>query len=67
MSLQNRIKHYWRLWIETTHLMVGLPDYQRYVARQRRHNANAPVMSEKQVIDYCQKRRLGGKGSRGCC
>ncbi len=67
MSLPNRIKRFWRLWIETTHLMVGLPDYQRYVAQQRRHNAGTPVMTEKQFIDYCQKRRLGGKGSRGCC
>ena len=63
----NLIRRLRRLWVETTHLMVGMPDYQRYVAQQRRHNANTPIMTEKQFIDYCQKRRLGGKGSRGCC
>ena len=46
--------------------MVGVPDYANYVARQRRYNPNAPVMTEQQFADYCRKRRCGANGGR-CC
>ena len=50
----------------TANLMVGVPDYANYVARQRRYNPNAPVMTEQQFADYCRKRRCGANGGR-CC
>jgi uncharacterized short protein YbdD (DUF466 family) len=63
---QGRIRHFWRLWQETVQLMFGVPNYDRYVAQQRRHNVKTPVMTYRQFQDYCQKRHLSGKGSR-CC
>ncbi len=50
----------------TANLMVGVPDYENYVAQQRKHNPNAPVMTELQFQDYCRKRRCGANGGR-CC
>ncbi|WP_416192151.1 YbdD/YjiX family protein [Neisseria sp. CCUG12390] len=50
----------------TADLMAGMPDYENYVARQRRHNPDAPVMTKLQFQDYCSKRRCGSNGGR-CC
>ena len=61
-----RIRHYLGLLRQTGSLMVGIPDYDNYVAQQRRHNPHAPVMTQRQFLDYCHKRRCAGKGSR-CC
>ena len=36
---------------QTARLMVGIPDYDNYVAQQRRHNPNAPVMNQRQFLD----------------
>lgn len=44
--------------------MAGIPDYDRYVATQRKHNPNAPVMSKVEFIDYC---RLNSNKNGRCC
>lgn len=65
-KILNRIKRVWKTARLTANLMVGVPDYENYVARQRQHNPNAPVMTELQFQDYCRKRRCGACGGR-CC
>ncbi len=65
-NLLQRIKRVWKTARLTAGLMAGMPDYQNYVARQRKHNPNAPVMTELQFQDYCSKRRSGANGGR-CC
>ena len=45
--------------------MAGIPDYDNYVAQQRKHNAAAPVMSKLEFLDYCHNRRNGN--GRCCC
>ena len=61
-----------RLWgraVQTARLMVGVPDYDAYVAHRRAHHSGEPIMSyaeffrERQQARYaCEKGRL-----RGCC
>ncbi|MFS6938225.1 YbdD/YjiX family protein [Neisseria animaloris] len=60
------IRRVWKTARLTANLMVGVPDYENYVARQRKHNPNAPVMTKLQFQDYCSKRRSGSNGGR-CC
>ncbi|MCS4533407.1 YbdD/YjiX family protein [Neisseria montereyensis] len=60
------MKDIWKTVRLTTGLMVGVPDYENYVARQRKNNPNAPVMTKLQFQDYCSKRRCGSSGGR-CC
>lgn len=64
--MKHKIATWWRTIRHTASLMAGVPDYANYVAQQRKHNPNAPVMSESQFLDYCHQRRAGGKGGR-CC
>nr|WP_255358761.1 CstA-like transporter-associated (seleno)protein [Snodgrassella sp. CFCC 13594] len=61
------MQHWLSLLRQTSHLMVGVPDYDNYVSQQRRHNPHAPVMSKRQFLDYCENRRLNGKGGSRCC
>jgi uncharacterized short protein YbdD (DUF466 family) len=48
--------------------MVGIPDYETYVAHRRAHHAGEPVMSyaeffrERQAARYASER-----GRLGCC
>ncbi|MCP1772210.1 uncharacterized short protein YbdD (DUF466 family) [Neisseria perflava] len=44
--------------------MAGIPDYDRYVAQQRKHNPNAPVMSKVDFVNYCYSKN---NGSGRCC
>ncbi len=64
--MKAKLAAWWKTAKLTANLMVGVPDYANYVAQQRKHNPNAPVMTEQQFHDYCRKRRCGGNGGR-CC
>jgi uncharacterized short protein YbdD (DUF466 family) len=55
------------LFRETALLMVGFPDYQRYVAhRQARHPGEA-VMSRDAFVRERTLRRYDGRGPGRCC
>ena len=64
--MKHKLASWWKTIKLTANLMAGVPDYENYVARQRKHNPNAPVMTELQFQDYGRKRRCGGNGGR-CC
>ena len=44
-KLKQRLHQAWKTAKLTANLMVGVPDYANYVARQRRYNPNAPVVN----------------------
>lgn len=53
----------------TARLMVGVPDYDTYVAHRRENHPDQPVMSPTEFFRERQDRRYGG-GSGGvfkCC
>jgi uncharacterized short protein YbdD (DUF466 family) len=54
---------------ETARLMVGVPDYDTYVAHRRLAHPGEPVMSYEQFFRNRQDSRYAvGKGKfRGCC
>jgi uncharacterized short protein YbdD (DUF466 family) len=52
---------------ETAHLMVGLPDYRRYVAHRTARHPGEPVMSRSEFVLERLNRRLGGTGPGRCC
>ena len=61
-----------RLWgraVQTARLMVGIPDYDTYVAHRRAHHAGEPVMSYQEFFRERQQARYGCEGGRigGCC
>ena len=47
--------------------MVGVKDYDAYLARARRFNPEAPVMSREEFFRYCQKARYGRGGGKCAC
>jgi uncharacterized short protein YbdD (DUF466 family) len=51
--------------VEAGRLMVGQPDYDRYVEQQRRLNPDGKVMSREEFFWNRQQRRYGG-GKCGC-
>jgi len=54
---------------QTARLMVGVPDYQTYVAHRQRVHPDQPVMNYEQFFRERQAARYAiGRGRfRGCC
>lgn len=52
---------------QAARLMVGLPDYDTYVAHMRATHPDLPVMSETEFIRNRQEARYGSGRSGGCC
>jgi uncharacterized short protein YbdD (DUF466 family) len=57
----------WRVLIETLHLMVGLPDYRRYVAHRLARHPGEAVMTEAEFVRERTQRRYEGGGFCRCC
>lgn len=65
----SRIKILWSRAVQTARLMVGVPDYDNYVAHRKAYHPDQPIMSypeffrERQNARYaCEKGRF-----KGCC
>jgi uncharacterized short protein YbdD (DUF466 family) len=53
---------------ETAHLMVGLPDYDAYVAHFQARHPDQPAMTRDEFFRERQESRYGGKGRAfRCC
>lgn len=52
---------------ETLRLMIGLPDYQRYVEHCRSQHPDKPVMSKGEFVAERQAARYGGSKMGRCC
>jgi uncharacterized short protein YbdD (DUF466 family) len=65
----NKVTRIWARAVQTARLMVGVPDYDTYVAHRKAHHPDQPIMSypeffrERQNARYaCEKGRF-----KGCC
>jgi uncharacterized short protein YbdD (DUF466 family) len=65
----DRIARLWRRAVQTARLMIGIPDYDTYVAHRRAHHPSEPVMSYAEFFRERQAARYSGKGGRvsRCC
>ena len=52
---------------QAARLMVGVPDYDAYVAHRREHHPDEPVMSYAEFFRERQDKRYAGNRMRGCC
>ena len=52
---------------QAARLMVGLPDYDTYVAHLRSQHPEQPVMSYEEFFRERQEARYGGNGRIGRC
>ena len=52
---------------QAARLMVGLPDYDTYVAHLRSEHPELPVMSYEEFFRERQEARYGGNGRVGRC
>ncbi len=51
----------------TARLMVGVPDYQTYVAHREAAHPGEPVMSRAEFYRDRTEKRYGGGGISRCC
>ena len=65
----DRIARLWGRAVQTARLMVGIPDYDTYVAHRRAHHPGEQVMSYPEFFRERQQARYGCVRGRisGCC
>ena len=52
---------------QSMRLMVGLPEYDTYLAHMEREHPDKPVMSYEEFFRERQEARYGSGRSGGCC
>lgn len=65
-ALTQALRHGWRQAVRTARLMIGVPDYDTYVAHMRRHHPDRAVMTYAEFFNDRLKARYRGGGGR-CC
>lgn len=65
--IRDGILRAWKLACETARLMVGLPDYDRYVAHRLAHHPGSVIMTRAEFVRDRLARRYEGRGSGRCC
>ena len=68
-AVPGRVRFVCEMVAQTARLMVGVPDYQTYVAHRQRVHPDQPVMNYEQFFRERQAARYAiGRGRfRGCC
>ncbi|MFO1128628.1 MAG: YbdD/YjiX family protein [Rhodospirillales bacterium] len=67
VAVAERLRRLWCGARETARLMIGIPDYDRYVAHCRQHHPDRPPMSREAFLRDRLNARYSGPGRRGCC
>lgn len=65
-TLRARLASLWRLLAQTGRLIVGVPDYDLYVAHMRRSHPDTPPMSREAFFAERMQARYG-RGASRCC
>ncbi|GGJ73816.1 uncharacterized short protein YbdD (DUF466 family) [Anoxybacillus voinovskiensis] len=65
-KLMNELMKYRRQFVD---LLVGVPNYERYVEHMKTHHSGAPIKSRKEFFCEAQEARYNGKGGKvsRCC
>jgi uncharacterized short protein YbdD (DUF466 family) len=68
-TIRTRARLVCEMAVQTARLMVGIPDYDTYVAHRQVNHPNTPIMTYKEFFRERQEARYAvGKGRfRGCC
>lgn len=69
VSASRRVARAWHWLVQTARLMVGVPDYDTYVAHRRAHHADEPIMTYVEFFRDRQRARYACEKGRfkGCC
>jgi uncharacterized short protein YbdD (DUF466 family) len=60
------VRRSWRWWVRTARLLIGVPDYDTYVAHMRARHPERAVMSYEEFFEERMRARYRGGGGR-CC
>ncbi|WP_215778812.1 CstA-like transporter-associated (seleno)protein [Paludibacterium sp. B53371] len=65
--MAERWRHAWTWLCQMALLMVGVPDYEAYLARRHQAGSRQPPLSRGEFVRRCAERRLAGRGPGKCC
>jgi uncharacterized short protein YbdD (DUF466 family) len=62
----DRLRAFWGFLVQTARLIVGVPDYDRYLAHMRQSHPDTPPMSREAFFVNRVDARYG-RGASRCC
>ncbi|MFY0529714.1 YbdD/YjiX family protein [Archangium gephyra] len=65
-AARDALTRFWLQAVRTARLIIGVPDYDTYVAHMRLNHPERPVMSYPEFFDERMRARYRGGGGR-CC
>lgn len=65
-GLGEHVRRLWRRGVQTARLIIGVPDYDTYVAHMRARHPERAVMNYEQFFEERMKARYRSGGGR-CC
>ncbi len=65
-AFAERARAVWRLLVQTGRLIVGVPDYDLYLAHMRRLHPDTPPMTREAFFANRREARYG-RGASRCC
>jgi uncharacterized short protein YbdD (DUF466 family) len=65
--IAEEVRRLWRGARDTARLMIGIPDYDTYVAHCRQHHPDRSPMSREAFLRDRLAARYAGTAGRGCC
>jgi uncharacterized short protein YbdD (DUF466 family) len=66
MRFAERLRAAWALVVQTARLIVGVPDYDTYLAHMRRMHPEATPMTREEFFGERMRARYG-RGASRCC
>lgn len=66
MRFAERLRAAWALVVQTARLIVGVPDYETYLAHMRRTHPQATPMTREAFFEERMRARYG-RGASRCC
>jgi uncharacterized short protein YbdD (DUF466 family) len=67
VAFAESVQRLWKGARQTARLMIGVPDYDTYVAHCRQHHPERPPMTREAFFRNRLEARYGGNGRIGCC
>jgi uncharacterized short protein YbdD (DUF466 family) len=67
VAFAQSVQRLWRGARQMARLMIGVPDYDTYVAHCRLHHPERPPMTREAFFRNRLEARYGGNGRIGCC
>ncbi len=64
-NFRNSVREFWKKCCQSARLMVGIPDYEKYLQHMKESHPNHPVMSKAEFFKMAVEMRYPSANNKG--